>query len=131
MRPAGAPLRPCRRALNPRRGGSQWQIHNPTQKDETVSATTPDRITHTHAGVPPAPPEAHRLAGIRQPANRLRATAAHWLGCAADAPIRVLHRWARPDDDARAVRLEAVIDGASKRITLFRQPSGAWAPVWL
>ncbi|WP_334038178.1 hypothetical protein, partial [Burkholderia gladioli] len=100
-------------------------------KDETVSATTPDRITHTRAGVPPAPPKAHRLAGIRQPANRLRATAAHWLGCAADAPIRVLHRWARPDDDARAVRLEAVIDGAAKRITLFRQPSGAWAPVWL
>ncbi|WP_244134022.1 hypothetical protein [Burkholderia gladioli] len=96
-----------------------------------MSATTPDRITHTRAGVPPAPPEAHRLAGTRQPANRLRATAAHWLGCAADAPIRVLHRWARPDDDARAVRLEAVIDGATKRITLFRQPSGAWAPVWL
>ncbi|WP_241171258.1 hypothetical protein [Burkholderia gladioli] len=70
------------------------------------------------------------MAGIRQPANRLRATAAHWLGCAADAPIRVLYRKTR-EDDARAVRVEAVIDGAAKRITLFRQPSGAWAPVWL
>ncbi|MCW3696733.1 hypothetical protein SB394_33555 [Burkholderia sp. BCCIQ04A] len=47
-----------------------------------------------------------------------------------DAPIRVLHRWTRPDDDARAVRLETVIDGTAKRITLFRQATGAWSPVW-
>ncbi|MGU8077283.1 hypothetical protein [Burkholderia pyrrocinia] len=95
-----------------------------------MSATTPDQTTHTRAGVPPAPPEAHRLAGIRQSSNRLRATAAHWFGCPADASIRVLHRWVRPDDDARAVRLEAVIDGSPKRVTLFRQATGAWSPVW-
>ncbi|WP_254608886.1 hypothetical protein [Burkholderia contaminans] len=95
-----------------------------------MSATTPDRITHTRAGVPPAPPEAHRQAGIRQPKNRLRATAAHWLGCAADAPIRVLHRWTRPDDDARAVRLETTVADRVQRITLFRLASGAWSPVW-
>ncbi|TCW78661.1 hypothetical protein C5O80_30575 [Burkholderia sp. SRS-46] len=129
MRLPPAPLHPGRRALNPRRGGSQWQIHNPTQKDETVSATTPDRITHTRAGVPPAPPEAHRQAVIRQTTSRLRATAAHWFECPLDAPIRVLHRWTRPDDDARAVRLETVTAIGTKRITLFRQPSGAWSPM--
>ncbi len=97
-----------------------------------MSATTPDQANHTNdAGVSPAPPEAHRQAGIPQTRNRLRATAVHWLGCAVDAPVRVLHRWTRPVDDARAVRLETVIDGAAKRITLFRQPSGAWSPVWL
>ncbi|KVV25085.1 hypothetical protein WK78_03045 [Burkholderia cepacia] len=129
MQKPHAPLHPRPRALNPRRGGSQWQIHNPTQKDEIVSATTPDQTTHTRAGVPPEPPEAHRQAGIRQTSNRLRATAAHWFGCSADAPIRVLRRWIRPDDDARAVRLETVIDGTAKRITLFRQSSGAWSPI--
>ncbi|WP_244135714.1 hypothetical protein [Burkholderia seminalis] len=95
-----------------------------------MSATTPDRTTHTRAGVPPAPPEAHRQAGIRQSKSRLRATAAHWFGCPIDASIRVLHRWIRPDDDARAVRLETVIGGTAKRITLFRQATGAWSPVW-
>ncbi|HEM7902852.1 hypothetical protein KGP75_18500 [Burkholderia cenocepacia] len=130
MRPPGAPLHPCLPALNPRRGGSQWQIHNPTQKDEIVSTSTPDRITHTRAGVPPAPPEAHRQAGIRHTKNRLRVTAAHWLGCPVDAPFRVLYRWTRPDDDARAVRLETSIDGRARRITLFRLSSGAWSPVW-
>ncbi|KWD78477.1 hypothetical protein WL71_24545 [Burkholderia ubonensis] len=129
MRYSTVPLRPWHAPLNPRRGGSQWQIHNPTQKDGIVSATTPDQTTHTRAGVPPAPPEAHRLAGIRQSHSRLRATATHWFGCAPDTPIRVLHRWSRPDDDARAVRLETVIDGNAKRITLFRQPSGAWSPM--
>ncbi|GLZ23122.1 hypothetical protein Bpla01_66500 [Burkholderia plantarii] len=59
-----APLWPGRRALKTRRGGSQWQIHNPKRKDETVSATTPDRTNHTNVpGVPPGPPEAHRQAG--------------------------------------------------------------------
>jgi hypothetical protein len=82
------------------------------------------------AGVPPAPPEAHRQAGIRHTKNRLRATAAHWLGCPVDAPIRVLYRWTRPDDDARAVRLETRTDGCAQRITLFRLSSGAWSPVW-
>ena len=48
----------------------------------------------------------------------------------ADAPIRVLHRWTRIEDDARAVRVEAVIDGRAQRITLFRQPTGAWSPLW-
>ena len=96
-----------------------------------MNAVTTDIPALAHdAGVPPAPPEAHRLAGIRQSHSRLRATATHWFGCAPDMPIRVLHRWSRPDDDARAVRLETVIDGNAKRITLFRQPSGAWAPVW-
>ncbi|QTP37336.1 hypothetical protein B7759_05978 (plasmid) [Burkholderia glumae] len=125
------PLWPGRRALKTRRGGSQWQIHNPAQKDETVSATTPDRTDHTNVpGVPPGPPEAHRQAGTRQP-SRLRATAAHWLGCSTDAAFRVLHRRTRPDDDARAVRIEAIVAGLPHRITLYRQPTGAWAPVWL
>ncbi|WP_260427958.1 hypothetical protein [Burkholderia stagnalis] len=96
-----------------------------------MSANTPDQSSHTHdAGVPPAPPEAHQKAGFARRSNRLRLIAAHWLGCTADASIHVMHRWTRPDDDARAVRLETVIDGNAKRITLFRQPSGAWSPVW-
>ena len=100
-----------------------------------MSATTPNPSSHTHnAGVPPAPPEAHPQAGFATHStarpNRLRPIAAHWLGCAADAPIRVLHRWTRIEDDARAVRVEAVVDGCAQRITLFRQPTGAWSPVW-
>ncbi|MBJ9672617.1 hypothetical protein I5693_34205 [Burkholderia cenocepacia] len=106
-------------------------MHNPTRKDGTMSANTPNPSSHTNdAGVPPAPPEAHRQAGIRHTKNRLRVTAAHWLGCPVDAPFRVLYRWTRPDDDARAVRLETSIDGRAQRITLFRLSSGAWSPVW-
>ncbi|WP_042967409.1 hypothetical protein [Burkholderia glumae] len=66
-----------------------------------------------------------------RPSNRLRATAAHWLGCPIDAALRVLYRRTRPDDDARAVRVEAIVAGRPHRITLYRQPTGAWAPVWL
>ncbi|KGS73259.1 hypothetical protein [Burkholderia pseudomallei] len=96
-----------------------------------MSANTPDPSSHINdAGVPPAPPEAHQKAGFARRSNRLRPIATHWLGCTADASIRVLHRWTRPDDDARAVRLETVIDGSAKRITLFRLSSGAWSPVW-
>ncbi|WLE64252.1 hypothetical protein GIY62_35495 (plasmid) [Burkholderia plantarii] len=124
-------MHPGRRTLKTRRGGSERQIHNPMRKDGTMSATTPDQPEHTNdAGVPPAPPEAHQAAGIRQP-SRLRATAAHWLGCSTDAAFRVLHRRTRPDDDARAVRVEAIVAGRPARITLFRQSTGAWAPVWL
>ncbi|WP_257008974.1 hypothetical protein [Burkholderia sp. AU4i] len=96
-----------------------------------MSANTPNPSSHTNnAGVPPAPPEAHQKAGFARRSNRLRLIAAHWLGCAADAPIRVLHRWTRPDDDARAVRLETNVAGRVQRITLFRLTSGAWSPVW-
>ncbi|MEX3629519.1 MAG: hypothetical protein VB138_08555 [Burkholderia sp.] len=96
-----------------------------------MSANTPDPTSHTHdAGVPPAPPEAHQKAGFAQRIGRLRLTAAHWLGCAADAPIHVVYRRTRPDDDARAVRLEVMVNGHAQRITLFRQPTGAWSPVW-
>jgi hypothetical protein len=50
-----------------RRGGSEKQIHNPTRKDETMSANTPDQLhCTTTAGVPPAPPEAHQKAGVSQ-----------------------------------------------------------------
>ncbi|WP_230684460.1 hypothetical protein [Burkholderia cepacia] len=96
-----------------------------------MSANTPNPSSHTNnAGVPPAPPEAHQKADFARRSNRLRLIAAHWLGCTTDAPIRVLHRWTRPDDDARAVRLEASAGGCVKRITLFRLTSGAWSPVW-
>lgn len=96
-----------------------------------MSADTPNPSSHTHhAGVPPAPPEAHLKAGFVSHPNRLRLIAAHWLGCAVDAPIRVMYRWTRIEDDARAVRLETVIAGRAQRITLFRQPSGAWSPLW-
>ncbi|WP_249182812.1 hypothetical protein [Burkholderia ambifaria] len=96
-----------------------------------MSANTPNPSSHTNnAGVPPAPPEAHQKADFARRSNRLRLIAAHWLGCAADAPIRVLHRWTRPDDDARAVRLETTVGGRVQRITLFRLTSGAWSPVW-
>ncbi|MCA7981265.1 MULTISPECIES: hypothetical protein [Burkholderia cepacia complex] len=96
-----------------------------------MSANTPNPPSHTNdAGVPPAPPEAHQKAGFAQRSNRLRLIAAHWLGCTADASICVLHRWTRPDDDARAVRLETNVDGCVRRITLFRLSSGAWSPVW-
>ncbi|WP_431229200.1 hypothetical protein [Burkholderia contaminans] len=62
--------------------------------------------------------------------NLLRRIAAFFLGCDLNAEIRVLHRWRREEDDVRAVRLETSIAGAVQRITLYRQPSGAWSPVW-
>ncbi|MBR8034684.1 hypothetical protein KDW59_21765 [Burkholderia vietnamiensis] len=106
-------------------------MHNPTRKDGTMSANTPNPSSHTNdAGVPPAPPEAHQKADFARRSTRLRLIATHWLGCTADASIRVLHRWTRPDDDARAVRLETSVGGCVRRITLFRLSSGAWSPVW-
>lgn len=96
-----------------------------------MSANTPNPSSHTHdAGVPPAPPEAHPKADFLHRNNRLRRTAAHWLGCDTGAVIRVLHRWTRPDDDARAVRLETAAQGQIRRITLYRQSTGAWSPLY-
>ncbi|MDF0506837.1 hypothetical protein POK33_39630 [Burkholderia cenocepacia] len=62
--------------------------------------------------------------------NLLRRIAAFFLGCDLNAEIRVLHRWRREEDDVRAVRLETGVAGSVQRITLYRQPSGAWSPVW-
>jgi hypothetical protein len=94
-----------------------------------MSANTPNPQPHNDAGVPRTP-RGPPKAGFAQRSNRLRLIAAHWLGCTADASICVLHRWTRPDDDARAVRLETNVDGCVRRITLFRLSSGAWSPVW-
>ncbi|WP_232461807.1 hypothetical protein [Burkholderia ubonensis] len=96
-----------------------------------MSANTPDPSSHTHnAGVPPAPPEAHQKAGVPARQSLLRRIATYWLACDADADIRVLHRWRREDDDVRAVRLETVIAGHTKRVTLYRLTTGAWSPIY-
>ncbi|KWB49442.1 hypothetical protein WL35_06920 [Burkholderia ubonensis] len=131
MRYSTVPLHPRPAPLKARRGGSERQIHNPTRKDGTMSANTPDPSSHTHnAGVPPAPPEAHQKAGVPVRQRLLRRIAAYWLACDADADIRVMHRWRREDDDARAVRLETVIAGHTKRVTLYRLTTGAWSPIY-
>ena len=59
----------------------------------------------------------------------LRRIAAFFLGCDLHAEIRVLYRWRRDEDDVRAVRLETVIDGQPKRVTLYRHVPGTWCPV--
>ncbi|HHV7525713.1 TPA: hypothetical protein ACUNF5_007294 [Burkholderia orbicola] len=59
----------------------------------------------------------------------LRRVAAHFMMCSADAQMRVLYRWRREDDDVRAVRIEAVINGKTKRVTLYRHIPGAWSPM--
>jgi hypothetical protein len=61
--------------------------------------------------------------------NLLRRVAAFLLGCNIDAPIRVLHRWTRPEDDVRAVRLETIVNGQTKRVTLYRHSPGTWSPM--
>ncbi|MCX4150998.1 MULTISPECIES: hypothetical protein [Paraburkholderia] len=61
--------------------------------------------------------------------NLLRRVAAHFLGCTANAEIHVMHRWTRPEDDVRAVRLETLVDGERKRVTLYRHAPGTWSPM--
>ena len=59
--------------------------------------------------------------------NLLRRVAAFFLGCHLDAEIRVMHRWTREEDDVRAVRLETIVNGQPKRVTLYRHAPGAWS----
>lgn len=59
--------------------------------------------------------------------NLLRRVAVHFLGCAINADIHVMHRWQRPEDDVRAVRLETLVDGEKKRVTLYRHAPGSWS----
>lgn len=59
--------------------------------------------------------------------NLLRRIAAYFLGCEEAAPIRVMHTWRRQEDDVRAVRLETVINGNAKRVTLYRHAAGKWS----
>lgn len=61
--------------------------------------------------------------------NLLRRIAAFFLGCDLNAEIRVMYRWRREDDDVRAVRLETVIDGQPRRVTLYRHAPGSWSPM--
>lgn len=61
--------------------------------------------------------------------NLLRKFAAHFLGCDLNAEIHVLYRWIRPEDDVRAVRLETVVDGKAKRLTLYRHNPANWSPM--
>ncbi|KWK68737.1 MULTISPECIES: hypothetical protein [Burkholderia] len=61
--------------------------------------------------------------------NLLRRIAAFFLGCDLNAEIRVMYRWRREEDDVRAVRVETVIDGERKRVTLYRHAPGAWSPM--
>ncbi|WP_165189928.1 hypothetical protein [Paraburkholderia dioscoreae] len=57
----------------------------------------------------------------------LRRIAAHLLGADISATFHVLHTWRRPEDDVRAVRLEALVDGVKKRVTLYRHTPGTWS----
>ncbi|MBS2132368.1 hypothetical protein KEX41_29745 (plasmid) [Burkholderia thailandensis] len=61
--------------------------------------------------------------------NLLRRIAAFFLGCDLNAEIRVMHRWTRPEDDVRAVRLETIVDGERKRVTLYHHAPGTWSPM--
>jgi hypothetical protein len=61
--------------------------------------------------------------------NLLRRIAAYFLGCEQNAEIRVVASWRREDDDIRAVRLETVLDGVLKRVTLYRTRPGSWSPI--
>ncbi|WP_234745224.1 hypothetical protein [Burkholderia sp. WTPI3] len=61
--------------------------------------------------------------------NLLRRIAAFFLGCDLNAEIRVLHRWRREEDDVRAIRVETVIDGKPKRVTLYRHAPNKWSPM--
>jgi hypothetical protein len=38
-----------------------------------------------------------------------------------------MYRWTRPEDDVRAVRLETLVDGEKKRVTLYRHAPGSWS----
>lgn len=61
--------------------------------------------------------------------NLLRRIASHFLGCDEAADIRVMYRWRREEDDVRALRLETVIDGQAKRVTLYQHTRGNWSPM--
>lgn len=61
--------------------------------------------------------------------NLLRRIAAFFLDCEQTAAIRVVATWRREDDDVRAVRLETVLNGALKRVTLYRTSAGSWSPI--
>ena len=57
----------------------------------------------------------------------LRRIAAHFTGADISATFRVMHTWRRPEYDVRAVRLETVINGNAKRVTLYRHAAGKWS----
>lgn len=59
----------------------------------------------------------------------LRCIAAHFTGADISATFHVMHRWRRPEDDVRAVRLETIVDGEKKRLTLYRHAPGTWSPL--
>lgn len=61
--------------------------------------------------------------------NLLRRIAAFFLGCDLNAEIRVMYRWRREEDDVRAVRLETLVDGVKKRVTLYQHTPGNWSPM--
>jgi hypothetical protein len=61
--------------------------------------------------------------------NLLRRIAAHFLGCEENAQISVLHTWRREEDDVRAVRVETLVGGEKKRVTLYRHAPGNWSPM--
>jgi hypothetical protein len=57
----------------------------------------------------------------------LRRIAAHFTGADISATFHVMHTWRRPEDDVRAVRLETMVDGEKKRLTLYRHAPGTWS----
>jgi len=59
----------------------------------------------------------------------LRRVAAHFTGVDISATFHVMHTWRRPEDDVRAVRLETMVDGEKKRLTLYRHAPGTWSPL--
>ncbi len=59
----------------------------------------------------------------------LRRIAAHFMGADISATFHVMHTWRRPEDDVRAVRLETMVDGEKKRLTLYRHAPGTWSPL--
>jgi hypothetical protein len=59
----------------------------------------------------------------------LRRIAAHFTGADISATFHVMHTWRRPEDDVRAVRLETMVDGEKKRLTLYRHAPGTWSPL--
>jgi hypothetical protein len=61
--------------------------------------------------------------------NPLRRIAAYFLGGEQNAAIRVVATWRREDDDVRAVRVETLLNGVFKRVTLYRTGPGSWSPI--
>jgi hypothetical protein len=59
----------------------------------------------------------------------LRRNAAFFLDCNLSTNIRVLYRWRRVEDNVPAVRLEILIDGQPKRVTLYCHAPGTGFPM--